>query len=122
MQASGRVVVVGGGLAGLAAAAFAARGGASVVLYERLSERGGRARTRDERGFRFNMGPHALYLGSHAAPVLRELGVTLRGGRVASSGALGRWRGRLHALPGGVVSLLSTGLLGVAEKVEFARF
>ena len=122
MQASDRVVVVGGGLAGLAAAAFAARGGASVTLCERLSELGGRARTREERGFRFNMGPHALYLGGHAVPVLRALGVEPRGGRVPSSGALGRWRGRLHALPGGVVSLLSTGLLGVAEKLEFGRF
>jgi phytoene dehydrogenase-like protein len=122
MEASGRVVVVGGGLAGLAAAAFAARGGASVTLYERLSELGGRARTREERGFLFNMGPHALYRGGHAMPVLRELGVAPRGGRVSPSGALGRRRGRLHALPAGMVSLLSTGLLGLAEKLEFARF
>jgi phytoene dehydrogenase-like protein len=122
MQATDRVVVVGGGLAGLVAAAFAARGGARVTLYERLSELGGRGRTREERGFRFNMGPHALYLGGHAATVLGELGVAPKGGRVSGSGALGRWGGRLHALPAGSVSLLSTGLLGVAEKLEIARF
>src|SRR5262245_64825463 len=107
MAQAARVAIVGGGIGGLVAAAFAARAGASVTLYERLSELGGRARTRDERGFRFNMGPHALYLGGHAAPVLSELGVTPRGGRVSGSGALGRWRGRLHALPSGMVSLLT---------------
>ncbi len=122
MQATGRVVVVGGGLAGLAAAAFAARAGARVTLLERLSELGGRGRTREERGFHFNLGPHALYLGGHAAGVLRELGVSPRGGRVSVSGALGRWKGRLHALPAGTVSLVATGLLGVAEKLEIARF
>jgi phytoene dehydrogenase-like protein len=116
------VVVVGGGLAGLTAATFAARAGASVTLYERLSELGGRARTRDERGFLFNMGPHALYLAGAGAQVLRELGIVPGGRRLPSSGMLARFRGRLHALPGGVVTMLSTGLLGIAEKAEIARF
>jgi phytoene dehydrogenase-like protein len=116
------VVVVGGGLAGLTAASVAARAGARVTLLERLSEPGGRARTRVERGFHFNMGPHALYTAGPGAEVLRELGVAPSGGRPATSGALARRGGRLHALPGGFASLVSTGLLRPAEKVEIARF
>ena len=54
------VVVVGGGCAGLVAAIWAARGGARGELIEAVSELGGRARTREDQGFRFNMGPHAL--------------------------------------------------------------
>ena len=42
------VAVVGGGLAGLAAAATAARAGRSVVLFEGAPTLGGRARTRTD--------------------------------------------------------------------------
>ena len=120
MAQEARVAVVGGGVAGLAAAAFAARAGARVTLFERMSESGGRARTRIEGGFAFNMGPHALYLQGPAISALRELGIEPAGNSPATSGGLG-WRGgRLHALPGGTVSLMTTGLLGVAEKLELA--
>ena len=44
-----RVAVVGGGLAGLAAAVAAARAGAAVTVFERSKEPGGRASTSDER-------------------------------------------------------------------------
>ncbi|GER92269.1 hypothetical protein KDW_64310 [Dictyobacter vulcani] len=40
------VVIVGGGLAGLAAACYLARGGASVQLYEKSARLGGRRRPR----------------------------------------------------------------------------
>jgi len=115
-----RVAVVGGGLAGLSAAAFAARAGARVTLFERLTETGGRARTRVDDGFAFNMGPHALYLQGPAIASLRELGIEPAGGSPPTSGGLAWLRGRLHALPGGTVSLMTTGLLGVAEKLELA--
>ena len=42
------VIVVGGGIAGLSAAIYAAGEGARVSLFERVTELGGRARTRDE--------------------------------------------------------------------------
>lgn len=121
MERPGAVAVVGGGIGGLAAAAFAARAGARVTLFERMAEPGGRARTRDERGFLFNMGPHALYRGGPAEAALRELGVELSGANAPTSGALAIRAGRLHALPGGFVSLLSTGLLRLPEKLELAR-
>jgi len=121
MADGARVVVVGGGMAGLAAAAFAARAGAQVTLCERLSETGGRGRTRVDRGFAFNMGPHALYLSGAAMRALRELGIAPAGNSPATSGGLAYCAGKLHALPGGAVSLLTTGLLGPVEKLELGR-
>ncbi|HXX48590.1 MAG TPA: FAD-dependent oxidoreductase [Myxococcota bacterium] len=116
-----KVAIVGGGIGGLAAAAFAARTGARVTLFERLSEPGGRARTRNEQGFAFNMGPHALYVGGAAIKALRELDLDPPGRPPATSGGLAYSGGRLHALPGGAVSLLATGLLGPLEKLELGR-
>ena len=69
------VVVVGGGLAGLAAALYLSRGGLRVTLHEKSRHLGGRARTRTIERFRFNLGPHALYCAGEAAAVLRDLGV-----------------------------------------------
>ncbi|MDE0572096.1 phytoene desaturase family protein [Demequina sp. B12] len=52
-----RVVVVGGGVAGLATAALLARGGAHVTLLERHDEVGGRAGRLEVDGFTFDTGP-----------------------------------------------------------------
>ncbi|MFS0705596.1 phytoene desaturase family protein [Cellulomonas sp. 179-A 9B4 NHS] len=52
-----RVVVVGGGVGGLATAALLARGGAQVTLLERHDRVGGRAGTWEVDGFRFDTGP-----------------------------------------------------------------
>jgi phytoene dehydrogenase-like protein len=118
---SADVIVVGGGLAGLAAAAFAARAGRSVLLCEQARLIGGRATTQNEGGFLFNLGPHALYNGSAARPILKELGVAHHGKPPSASGAFGIDDGRKQALPAGFVSLLTTGLLRLPGKVELAR-
>jgi len=115
------VIVAGGGLAGLTAATFAARAGKSVVLFEKARELGGRAATHNEGGFLFNMGPHALYRGGAAAPILAELGVAYRGTSPAASGGFAVDRGRKHALPGGLVSLITTSLFRLPAKLEVAR-
>ncbi|WP_329065207.1 FAD-dependent oxidoreductase [Streptomyces sp. NBC_01429] len=60
MDSSQRVTVVGGGLAGLAAAITAAESGVPVTLYEGHRTLGGRART-SEGPYLTNEGPHALY-------------------------------------------------------------
>ncbi len=52
-----RVVVIGGGVAGLATAALAARDGHDVTLFEARDELGGRAGRWDAAGFRFDTGP-----------------------------------------------------------------
>lgn len=115
------VIVIGGGLAGLTAAAFAARGGRSVILCERAGAPGGRAQTTEAGEFRFNLGPHALYRGGPAERALRELGITPQGRKPGVSGAFAVAGGRAHALPGGFLSLLTTGLFGVPAKLEAAR-
>jgi len=118
---SADVVVVGGGLAGLAAATYLAREGRSVVLLEKSPLLGGRAGTQAHDGFLWNFGPHALYRKAEGATVLRELGVAWTGGVPSASGGYAIDRGRRHALPGGFVSLLTTGLFGLAAKLETAR-
>lgn len=120
MQAT-KVAVVGGGLGGLAAAALLARGGCAVTLYERAKHLGGRAQTADEEGFRFNLGPHALYRGGAAMRVLGRLGVKPQGGIPGARGAYALRAGRLHTLPRGPVSLMTTDLLSLAGKLDFAR-
>lgn len=112
------VVVVGGGLAGLTAANFAAKAGAATILLERASGVGGRAATHDENGFRFNVGPHALYDGGPAHRILTGLGVRFSGRKPAASGGLAYNSGGLSALPGGFVSLLTTDLLTLSGKLE----
>ncbi|WP_020014085.1 phytoene desaturase family protein [Promicromonospora sukumoe] len=52
-----RVIVVGGGISGLATAALLAKDGASVTLLEARSDLGGRAGRWERDGFRFDTGP-----------------------------------------------------------------
>lgn len=77
------VAVIGAGLAGLTAAAFATRAGATVRLLDARTEIGGRARTAVDHGFSFNEGAHALYKASGGAAALRELGIQPTGGNPA---------------------------------------
>lgn len=52
-----KVVVVGAGLGGLAAAALLAKDGHEVTVLEKNSQPGGRARVYSDRGYTFDMGP-----------------------------------------------------------------
>ncbi|MDE3202905.1 MAG: FAD-dependent oxidoreductase [Acidobacteriota bacterium] len=93
------MVVIGAGLAGLTAAATAARAGRRVVVIERHGG-GGRARTDSRGGYRFNQGPHALYRGGPAWAILAEMGVPHRGHRPPLRGARGVRDGALVRLAG----------------------
>ncbi len=115
------VLVIGGGLAGLAAAATAANDGADVTLVEARADEGGRARTATgEGGFLFNQGPHALYAGSCGIEVLRELGVEPQGKRPPLRG-YGILRGKLGLLPGTPVDALKSSLVGTRAKLQLGR-
>jgi phytoene desaturase len=52
-----KVLVIGSGFSGLAAACFAARDGHQVAVYEKNQTIGGRARSLSDEGFIFDMGP-----------------------------------------------------------------
>jgi phytoene dehydrogenase-like protein len=110
------VVVVGGGLAGLAAAAYLARAGRPATLYEMSHALGGRAATRIEDGFAFDVGIHALYTGGAASEVLSDLGVDFSGGTPPPALALDG--GSFHLLPTRPGTLDQTDLLDARDKAE----
>jgi glycine/D-amino acid oxidase-like deaminating enzyme len=114
------VVVAGGGLAGLTAAATAAGGGRSVLVVDAAAA-GGRAATDQVGRFRFNRGAHALYRGGVGRPVLDRLGVVVRGAAPPVKDAQGRLGDKVGLLPGGPVSLLRTSLIDGRTKLAVGR-
>jgi phytoene dehydrogenase-like protein len=116
------VVVVGGGLAGLAAAATAAKADAtrSVVLLD-VQGGGGHAATDEVGRYRFNRGAHALYRGGPAHAVLRDLGVRVSGANPPLKGARARLGDRTGLLPLGALTLARTDLLGGGDKVRLGK-
>ncbi|MFI9487771.1 phytoene desaturase family protein [Promicromonospora sp. NPDC052451] len=73
-----RVVVVGGGISGLATAALLAREGASVTLLEARDELGGRAGRWERDGFRFDTGPSWYLMPEVFDHFFRLMGTTAR--------------------------------------------
>lgn len=71
-QAKRKVVVIGGGLAGLSAACVLAARGYPVTLLERNAWLGGKAAVLEEDGFRFDMGPTILTLPSVLKRIFAE--------------------------------------------------
>jgi phytoene dehydrogenase-like protein len=116
------VIVIGGGVAGLAAAAFIAKEGKLVSVFEQSHALGGRAQTKEQNGFYLNLGPHALYRGGRGIEVLRELGVEPKGRVPSVSGAFAVKDNIKHTFPAGAVSLFTTSLFGLSAKLEAARF
>jgi phytoene dehydrogenase-like protein len=119
MRADWDVIVIGAGLAGLAAGATAARAGSATLVLEAHLP-GGRARVTTKDGFVFNRGFHALYEGGAGREVLRSLGIEPQG----SSPPLARYQaladGELHLLPTSPDSLRRTTLLGRKDKEALA--
>ncbi len=114
-------IIVGGGLAGLAAAVLVARAGRSVIVIEQAGEIGGRAATRVRQGVHWNLGARALYCHGRAFQVLRELGVPFTGRFPSSSrGVLVSASGQ-YPLPLGAASLLRSKLFTVGERLRALR-
>lgn len=92
------VIIVGGGLSGLSAAAYLSQAGHAVMLFEKASTPGGRARTRQRNGFFFNQGAHAFRLHGPGERVLSELGVSYSGSLPQPFGAFGLADGKVYPL------------------------
>ena len=69
-----RVVVVGGGLGGLAAACTLAARGYAVTLCDTNAWVGGKAAVLAEQGFRFDMGPTILTIPAVLKRIFAEAG------------------------------------------------
>jgi phytoene dehydrogenase-like protein len=113
------MIVVGGGLAGLATAIHGARAGLSVRLFERSASPGGRAATQVREGFYLNEGPHAVYASAKA--LLEEVGVQVVGG-IPRTRAVVVNAERLTALDTSPGSLITTRALTARSKLQMARF
>jgi phytoene dehydrogenase-like protein len=115
------VLVIGGGLAGLAAAATASAAGARRSVVLEAHDLGGRARTTSRDGFTFNLGAHALYVGGEAMATLRRLGVQPKGSPPPLDQYKLRMDGALHRMPSGPTSLLATTALTARSKAKLAK-
>lgn len=114
------VAIIGAGLAGLSAGVALAKAGTRVELFERSSALGGRAASRLVGDYVLDLGPHALYANGAARCGLASLGVSVQG-RAPRPRAAAKLGGRYHQLPMGPASLLSTRLLGFADKLRLAK-
>ena len=68
-------IVVGGGIAGLTAAAYIAKSGKSVVLYEKQPKTGGLVQTFQRNGVYFDTGLRSIENSGIVFPMLRQLGI-----------------------------------------------
>ena len=125
-----RVLVVGGGIAGLAAAWEASRRGAEVTLAEASDSFGGKVATERTDGFTIEHGPDSFVAYRPAGlALIDELGmrddvIEVSGNRTVHL----RSRGRLHPLPAGMGMVLptrlgpfvTTGILSWTDKLRAA--
>ncbi len=112
-------VIVGGGLAGLTAAAQLAQSGHRPLVLERHSDLGGRARTDDLGGWLFNHGGHALYKNGLGHRTLQGLGVEPSGVAPPLDGAQLVSDGRATPLPFSAMGVAKTKALSARGKLEF---
>jgi oxygen-dependent protoporphyrinogen oxidase len=107
-----KIAVVGGGIAGLAAARRLVAGGADVTVYEAAARPGGVLGTSRADGFlREHAATAVLAAPGGLVELAAELGVEMQ---AASPAAVQRWiwiDGALHALPRGPVDFVKSDLL-----------
>lgn len=106
MNTSKKALVIGGGPAGLTAAARLAEGGVATTLLEAGPHLGGRAASEHRQGFDLNQGPHALYAGGAGMRELSAMGIELPWWNPASPNSVFLRGGRPRRSPGGVLGLV----------------
>lgn len=92
------ITVIGGGVAGLAAAITCAEQGAPVELLEARDSLGGRARS-DAGPYKTNLGPHAIYKGGALWDWLSERNLMPRLARPQLTGVRFHYDGAIHRTP-----------------------
>lgn len=114
------VAIVGGGIAGLTAAIYAAKAGKKTIVLEQQKQLGGRAITNKKQGVYFDLGGHALYKGE-AYETFQELGLHLKGSTPSIEG-YGLWKNQLLTLPMGLGSMIQSPLLSWKGKLEYVKW
>lgn len=114
-------IVIGGGPAGLVAAAHLAGGGVATTLLEASAGLGGRAASERRGGFDLNQGPHALYVGGPAMRELRVLGIDPPRWNPTSHRSVFVRGNRPTRTPGGSLALARWLLGAVRERPQDLR-
>jgi len=78
-------VVVGGGIAGLTAAAYIAKSGRSVALFEKQPKTGGLVQTFQRNGVCFDTGLRSIENSGIVFPMLKQLGIDIEFQKVTVS-------------------------------------
>ncbi len=117
---SNQVLVIGGGLAGLTAATYLARAGLNVRVLERSQHLGGRAMTKTQEGFSFNLGPHALYVDGKGISVLEELGVAING-EIVNGDYHTVLNNEIWPFPMNPAMIMTSRLFSFSEKLSLLR-
>ena len=115
------VVIIGGGVSGLATAALLAKAGKRVTVLERGNQPGGRAYTYEDKGFTLNYGPHAIYRPETGIlrSLFERLGVTPPSfGYVEPTHAFWSDHGRFGALGAKPHEVLRTPLFPLASRAK----
>lgn len=117
-----KVVVVGGGLAGLSAAARLSYHGYQVTLLEKAPKLGGRAMSIPMKGFNFNFGAHAIYARDKS--ILRklenEIGLEIDWKDFSPKKAFYDLGSFMTPMPATLEGLYKTRILDTENKVRFA--
>lgn len=117
-----KVAIIGGGLAGLTAAAYLSESNnIEGVLFERSPQLGGRAFTYEKSGFTLNYGAHAIYgIDRHNISVIeKELGLSFSSKQVDKRKVVYSKHGHVTEAPLDFVNLVKTDLLSPLQKVRF---
>jgi 15-cis-phytoene desaturase len=119
------VVVIGGGVAGLATGALLAKQGYAVAVLEKGNQLGGRAYSYEEKGFTFNYGAHGTYrpYSGLLAEVMRRLGrPPIPHGIVKAENSFWSDGDRFGFVGGKPQQMLSTAFFAMPTRLRFMRF
>ncbi len=112
-----QVIVVGGGISGLACAYKLKQLGVDVLLLEKSPSAGGVAQSVEHQGFQFDLGPQSFLSNEVALSLVRDLGLESR--MVQANPRAPRFiciDGQLRRVPMSPPALLATPLLSVHTK------